>query len=295
MEEYYVEARRLYNGFPTTTTCNFQEHRGKRPVAKLHIHDKIEIIYCTSGGYEAVLCGVSYNIKKGDILLINSCEMHKTFSKSDGVNSLWVIQFDSEIIYNASQSIFETQYALPFTSPDAKHPRVITAEEMQDSPMSGYIHQIIEEHDGRRYGHELAIRGCICQMMLWIIRHWKQTRVELDGSNIISDKMMAALKTVFDYVDEHYGEDISVEELAKYCNMSYSYFSRQFKKIMNISFTDYLKHVRISKAEIMLSQSDKNVTEVALAVGFSNSAYFIQKFKQVKGCSPNRFKKFCKL
>ena len=92
-------------------------------------------------------------------------------------------------------------------------------------------------------------------------------------------------------MDEHYADELTVSSVAQMCNMSYSYFSRQFKRVMNVSFTDYLNYIRISKAESLLLQSDRSITEIAISVGYSDSAYFIQKFKQFKGFSPNKFRK----
>lgn len=291
MDEYYVETKRMYNGFPTTTTCNYQEHIGKGPAAMLHMHEKIEILFCTEGGYNAILGGNEYTFMKGDLLIINSNEKHRTENLFDK-SGLWVVQLDPDILYNPSLSIFETQYVIPFITQNGKHPRVVPSDVMRGGPLPELMRQVIREHTERAFGYELAIRGYLCQMFMWILRYWNNSGINLKQENIIGDKMMNALNQVFLYVNDHYDEDISVANIARMCNMSYSYFSRQFKHIMNLSFTDYLNFIRISKAESLLCQSDKNITEVAISVGYSDSAYFIQKFKQIKGISPNKYKKF---
>jgi len=91
-------------------------------------------------------------------------------------------------------------------------------------------------------------------------------------------------------VENNYYNDITSLDMASICNLSYSYFSRAFKKIMKKNFKEYLNYIRISKAEKLLSTSELNITEIALAVGFSTSSYFIQQFKQYKGISPKQFK-----
>lgn len=280
----------MYNGFPTTTTCNYQEHIGPGSGARLHLHDKIEIIYCTEGGFRATLGDHEYSFTSGDLLIINSGEKHKTTPVGNKACN-WVIQFDPEILYNPSLSIFETQYAVPFILAQSSHPRVLTAAEMENGPVPHLLELLIEEHRSRAYGYELAIRGYICQMFMWILRFWNDRGFELERETLIGDRMEDTLKRFFLYVDEHYADELTVSSVAQMCNMSYSYFSRQFKRVMNVSFTDYLHYIRISKAESQLLQTDRSITEIAASVGYADSAYFIQKFKQLKDFSPNKFRK----
>ena len=98
------------------------------------------------------------------------------------------------------------------------------------------------------------------------------------------------LQNLVDYLDKHYAEEISAEEMAKMCSMSYSYFSRFFKKVMRKTFTQYLNLIRIAEAEKLLLTTDMNITEVGLSSGFTNSSYFIKQFKHYKSISPKQFK-----
>ena len=84
--------------------------------------------------------------------------------------------------------------------------------------------------------------------------------------------------------------DITALDVAKHCNLSYSYFSRTFKKIMKQSFTEYLNSYRISKAEYLLSATDKSIVEIADELGFSTPSYFIQQFKAKKNISPKKYR-----
>jgi len=77
--------------------------------------------------------------------------------------------------------------------------------------------------------------------------------------------------------------------MATLCNLSYSYFSRLFTKIMKRSFREYLNYIRILNAEKLLTTSELNITEIAMMVGFSTSSYFIQQFKHYKEISPKQY------
>lgn len=82
----------------------------------------------------------------------------------------------------------------------------------------------------KKYGFELAIRTSLGEMFLWILRFWHNKGLDLNISSGLNKNTLDRLESVFDYVDAHYAEPISVNDMAKLCNMSYSYFSRFFKK-----------------------------------------------------------------
>ena len=130
----------------------------------------------------------------------------------------------------------------------------------------------------------------ICSVMLWILRSWKNAGKQLDTEALNREKDINRFTKLLDYVDLNFHEQVSLDTAAKMCNLSYCYFSRQFKKIMGKSFTEYLNFIRIRESEKLLAASEKDITETALTTGFSNSSYFIKQFKRYKGISPKKFK-----
>jgi len=162
---------------------------------------------------------------------------------------------------------------------------------MEKSAIPHLLFEILEECTLRKYGYELAVRTKINEIFLWFLRYWHKQNKSID-LNIASYQSAASrMGDVFKYVSENYGSDITAYDMAELCNMSYSYFSRSFKKIMKKSFSEYLTYVRISEAEKLLITTDMNITEIAMQVGFSTSSYFIQQFKNIKMISPKQFKK----
>ena len=101
--------------------------------------------------------------------------------------------------------------------------------------------------------------------------------------------MIKTVQSVTEYVSENYST-ATAKAAADYCNLSYSYFSRSFKRVMNQSFTEYLNYVRITKAEQLLSTTDKSISEIADEVGFSTASYFIEQFKKYKQKSPKQYR-----
>ncbi|MBS5083051.1 MAG: helix-turn-helix transcriptional regulator [Clostridiales bacterium] len=99
------------------------------------------------------------------------------------------------------------------------------------------------------------------------------------------------LNPVFHYLSVNYEKPVRASEMAELCNLSPSYFSRSFNRLMGMSFNEYLNYIRVSEAEKLLISTPLSITEIAVTVGFSTSSYFIKIFKVYKNLSPKQFRK----
>ncbi|KQX62669.1 response regulator [Paenibacillus sp. Root444D2] len=93
------------------------------------------------------------------------------------------------------------------------------------------------------------------------------------------------------YIETHYMEDLCLKTVSDTVFLNPWYFSTQFKKYMNITFSEYLNQVRVRMAKQFLRQRDLKVYQVAEMVGFQDAAYFSTVFKNVENMSPKDFQK----
>ena len=93
------------------------------------------------------------------------------------------------------------------------------------------------------------------------------------------------------YFNEHYSEDICIDEYAENNHISISWFIRNFKLYTGSTPMQYILSKRIYNAEILLQDSNHNVTEVSRIVGYDNPLYFSRIFKKAKGLSPSEYRK----
>lgn len=92
------------------------------------------------------------------------------------------------------------------------------------------------------------------------------------------------------YLEKHYYNDISVNQLAELYDMTPNYFSSLLKKEIGQSAVNYITNLRISKAKELLKNTDKSVVEIAELIGYNDSNYFFRVFKKNTGVTPHQYR-----
>ncbi len=93
------------------------------------------------------------------------------------------------------------------------------------------------------------------------------------------------------YLQTHIHESVSLEELAQRFFMSRSYLTRSFRNVTGFSVVEYMTYIRIQKAQQLLRESDRSITEIADLCGFGNITYFEKVFKEATGQTPVQYRK----
>ncbi|WP_187274161.1 response regulator transcription factor [Paenibacillus sp. N3.4] len=128
----------------------------------------------------------------------------------------------------------------------------------------------------------------------YAFENWLTLKIrELCGSRQWKEnhKHKEAVDFMVQYVHDHYGEEITLEELADKIYLSKNYLNQIFKKSTGETFANYLLKVRMEKAESLLLQGHCMIYEVAEKVGFNNVNYFSTVFKKVMGRNPSELLK----
>ncbi|WP_042198888.1 AraC family transcriptional regulator [Paenibacillus camerounensis] len=99
------------------------------------------------------------------------------------------------------------------------------------------------------------------------------------------------LKLTLNYLQNHYQEDIRIDQLADMARLHPSYYSQVFKQTMDKSPVSFLTHLRVNRAKEMLLLTEKPVKEIAAEVGYKDEFYFSRRFKETSGCSPRMYSK----
>lgn len=99
------------------------------------------------------------------------------------------------------------------------------------------------------------------------------------------------IREAINYINEHYSEKITLEEISESAEMNTSYFSTLFKKETGENFQNYLTKVRIEKAKELLMTTNATMAEIAMKVGYMDTRYFSQSFMKIVGIKPSLYRK----
>ncbi|HUW40430.1 MAG TPA: helix-turn-helix domain-containing protein [Rectinemataceae bacterium] len=125
------------------------------------------------------------------------------------------------------------------------------------------------------------------------IAHWL-SKIMVRFTELVFDlrdvKHADTLQKALRYINAHYTEEITLDDVAGAVFLSPTYFSKLFNAEMKCRFTAYLNRVRIDKSRILLKNTDIPLVDIAGMVGYEDQSYFTKVFKKTVGVSPGRFR-----
>ncbi|WP_028551238.1 helix-turn-helix domain-containing protein [Paenibacillus sp. UNC451MF] len=248
-----------------------------------HYHKEVEFLAIQQGNLDVYTKNTALTLHDGDVFMLGSSQLHRSDRSTDPLRY---------VVLQVNLAQYLDQSTLPFlhgfselTNPLDDLNYIFTTNTDARREAHCLILHIFEEMQGKRRGYEMAIAIAVRSLMLLLVRYDKQGL--LKGSEDIE---IIRLKPVLNYVDAHIGEKISVEDVCSLMNLSYHYFVKYFKKVMGVTFVDYVNFKRIKMAECMLLTQDLSIVEVGCSVGIPNVAQFYKMFKRYNPCSPREFR-----
>ncbi len=113
----------------------------------------------------------------------------------------------------------------------------------------------------------------------------------LERKRKLSGEAQRLVRQAMAYLHSHYAEPIAREDVARHVGLSDDYLTTCFRKELGMTPIAYLNRYRVNQARQLLATTDKTITEIALAVGFSDSGYFSRVFRREVGVSPEAYRR----
>ena len=255
-----------------------------------HWHYFMEIIYMTEGTGVIECDGHSYVVEPGDVIIFHPESIHAIYAATNELPKYEVIKFDVNKLYTENSYAPKLRVILE-SAKKCKVADICFKEEiLRGIPVFDMFDECRKELELRNYGYDIIVHNKICYLLVQLIRIWREQGFDTDQA-ISSASEVDSIHSITEYIDAHAGEPIKVEDLADMCNMSYSYFAKNFKQYYGRSCKEYIEFIRVSKAEDMLLFTDFDLSYISQETGFSDSSHLIKIFKKWKGVTPKQFKK----
>ena len=246
---------------------------------ELHDHSAVEILLTLEGSVTYTVDDIVYQVRKGEVLIIPP-DMQHALSMGEE-SSRYLFLFEPEGILSMRDIKTLTPYFhRPFHLRDGSEAHVRIRE---------LLLKLKDVYEKRElmwntvcYSYLLRVYAILGQRYLNGVRN----RIP-DGGRIVESEVITASMT---YINNHYKQDLSLEDVAEFAGFSRYYFSRSFKKQTGYSFKDYLCEKRLQVATDLLIRTDKSMKDVAAESGFGSVATFNRVFREKKGCTPTQFR-----
>lgn len=248
-----------------------------------HWHTAVEIIMPTKNFYTVVIGKTTYLLQEGDILVIPPGELHELIAPSDGLRRILLFDYSLISSLKGITNIFTV----------LNQPRLITKRNAQDTnaELTKLYDEINDEYNSDNTLKEIAIYSIIIKMFVILGRKYMNTENIFPDVKLNKQKeYIEKFNMIFDYINDNYMEEISLDIIADVAGFSKFHFSRLFKQFTDMSFYDYLNQRRVKEAEKLLLNPSLSITEVAMRSGFSSISTFNRVFKNFKECTPTEFK-----
>jgi AraC-like DNA-binding protein/mannose-6-phosphate isomerase-like protein (cupin superfamily) len=282
--QVYLESEN--QGFGNSSVyMELQTYQGLAVTARPHIHSALEIILMVQGRIEAAIGNEQYTAEPGDLLLVRSNTIHHFTSRDEGTVSYWVLKIKPTLITELAPPAHCGEYLMFFALDRKPLQKFWKREALTGTPLAMAASALAAEVQQVHHGAEMGLRLCAAQLLLAILR---QAHESGGYEQIVPEEAVA--RRIYDtvvFINRNYNQNITAEDCSKIACMSYSYFSRSFRRVTGKNFRDYLNQVRVAHGEKALLTTDQSVTEVAALCGYDNVSYFISVYRRIKGETPH--------
>lgn len=270
------------NDMPLLKMWNVDITEGSRNFLK-HSHTRFEITVVNEGSGEYTTENAVYNIKKGDVFVFSSNEVHCITKVAEGGLSITNLHFEPRYLIGDQNEDY-INFCFSHSAEFQNRIPSKNATILRDNLL-----MIKKELTECKDNYTIAIRAYLDLILVDLLRNHKynNTSKEINQNNIYN------LLAVYKYIDEHLSEDLTLKSLAELAGFSPNYFSHIFKTLNGTSLWDYINAKRIEKAIKLITSEHSNYTmlEIALECGFNNTVNFNKAFKKQKGFTPSALKK----
>lgn len=247
-----------------------------------HFHSEYELYYLFTGERYYFIKDRNYTILAGDLVMIDSEEVHKTANRNIPNHERIVIYYQP--VFFAGLSVEERELLLSVFRREYPVLRLNLQERLMVEEL---LLSLLEELLDKPPGYSLRVEYLAAEFLLLTARIlFKKESVPSETPSPSQLKLTEIVR----FINTHYSDPLDLDHLSARFFISKSHLSRTFKEFTGFGFSEYLILTRIKEAQQMLRGSDKSITEIAATAGFDNFSHFGKTFKKSTGLSPRQYR-----
>lgn len=252
-----------------------------------HWHYYTEIIYMLEGTAMAECDEKTYILEVGQLILFHPKAIHSLYSTNAEPILYVALKFDTNTLSVANSYTPKLSTILSGARNDACAAIHFSEDDLRNLHVKEIVLDCVKEMNEQDYGYDIKVHSHLCNLMVYLMRLWRKAGFQIDKP-AIADSDELSINNITEYIDQHSDELLRIEDLAKQCGMSYSYFAKNFKLLYGKSCKEYIEFIKICKADDMLLFTDFNLDYISQETGFTDCSHFIKTYKKMKGITPKQ-------
>jgi AraC-like DNA-binding protein/mannose-6-phosphate isomerase-like protein (cupin superfamily) len=253
-------------------------------------HEHLELIYIYSGRTNIQVHDRSFRMKPGDLIVLGSNLYHRILNNPKTQVKIVSLNFRPEIIRGSEPSADAEQYLSPFICHDPTFPHMISASSKLPRRALELILDMHRRLPALTSLERLAVKTHMKMLLMLLVEYY---RVYLRGHKILDrrERDVGRLRSLFQFLEQNFGQQIKVADAARLCAMSSSHFMRFFKTVTGESFLAYLNNFRITKAQTLLATTEESVGDISDKLAFCSQSHFGKVFLARVGMPPLAYRR----
>lgn len=254
-----------------------------------HWHDELEFIYVQKGNVYITCEDKGITAKAGELVFINHQKKHFLSPASDESCITDSLIVHPTFILGFGQLELEQKYISPIIHEASFKYLYFEEHSPHYKECTKQVKQILALNQSKKEGYELLTKAALLQ--LWYIIYSLYTEQGSTSNLKLSNQDEHRVKQAILYMQEHFMEPITLDDIANSILVSKSECCRCFKRALGITPFEYLMKYRIMEStKRMHKKSPESISEIAGAVGFNNTSYFNKIFKKYMQCTPTTYR-----
>ncbi|MBQ3019731.1 MAG: helix-turn-helix transcriptional regulator [Clostridia bacterium] len=260
--------------YPTPNNYYISQDKLDEPWYAMHFHDSIEITLLIKGTCNQLINGTEYFMPTYTYTIMWRQDYHR-FHDFSPDNLLYNLMISPSLL---PESILKKLEATPSD-------KICTLPEDVGKTVISILDTLAQ---AQAFNHNYMPRlaSSLCENLIDIFFYHYKTH---PTSKIVSHESI--IQNALIYINAHYNEALSLQDIAKYANCNAAHLSESFHKKMNMTIKQYITILRIKKAKKLLVTTNSPISSIAYESGFSSLASFNRNFLEQENLSPTAYRK----
>lgn len=275
--------------FPFQVYLNdFSRFRGH--LEDWHCHLEMEFTVALKGEFECGMNERRCRIRPGEGVFVNSgvLHMHRALGRYEDSESISIV-FLPQFVSGGTDNLIFRKFVEPVMQDTGLRGEPLRRDVRWQEDALDCLLDIYRLSRKDSWIAEMKIRDRMCEAWELLVENRREegARKETAPADMVYEERA---KQILRYIQSHYQEDISIEDMAHQVHISRTECFRCFQRITGKSPKNYLNSYRIRQAMRRLETTQDSVTDICFSCGFNHMSYFVKRFRESVGMSPGKYR-----